>query len=191
MSEIKSRPIWGKLEPAEQAAAHLVCAEGRGIEAVRAGFGGRDGLLAQATIVHVAPIGAGKPEGIGGAAYHPHPSRATALTAFRAHLARAKMGTQVHLVGSEAFLNEATTVASACGVVGDGLTTELCGPATRRVQCVHCKGMMDEVAVSPLACSHCGVNLTVRDHYSRRLGAFMGVCVDAEAPGVLPAAVRF
>nr|WP_275949679.1 dimethylamine monooxygenase subunit DmmA family protein [Jiella avicenniae] len=113
------------------------------------------------------------------------------MTAFRAHLARAKMGTQVHLAGSEAFLDEASAVAVACGIVGDGLTTELSGPATRRVQCVHCKGMMDEVAVTPFACSHCGINLTVRDHYSRRLGAFMGVCADAEAPGVLPAASRF
>ena len=50
---------------------------------------------------------------------------------------------------------------------------------------------MDEVVATPVACSHCGVKLTVRDHYSRRLGAFMGVCVDAEAPGVLPAASRF
>ena len=191
MSEIRSRPIWGKLEPAERATAYLVCVEGRGIEAVRRAFAGQDGLLARATVVHAAPDGTGEPTGLGSAAYHPHPSRATALTAFRAHLGRAKMGTQVHLAGSEAFLNEATAVASACGVVGDGLTTELCGASTRRVQCVHCKGMMDAVAVTPVACSHCGVNLMVRDHYSRRLGAFMGVCVDAEAPGVLPAASRF
>jgi hypothetical protein len=27
----------------------------------------------------------------------------------------------------------------------------------------------------------------VRDHFSRRLGAFMGVMVDAEAPGEIPA----
>ncbi len=139
----------------------------------------------------MAPAGASEPAGLGGAASHPHPSRATAFTALRAHLARAKMGTQVHLAGSEAFLNEATALANACGIIGDGLTTELSGPATRRVQCVHCKGMMDEVVATPVSCSHCGVKLTVRDHYSRRLGAFMGVCVDAEAPGVLPAASRF
>jgi dimethylamine monooxygenase subunit C len=31
------------------------------------------------------------------------------------------------------------------------------------------------------------LNLFVRDHYSRRLGAFQGVCVDAEVPGDVPA----
>jgi hypothetical protein len=33
--------------------------------------------------------------------------------------------------------------------------------------------------------------LLVRDHYSRRLGAFMGVCIDAEAPGEIPPAEAF
>jgi hypothetical protein len=28
--------------------------------------------------------------------------------------------------------------------------------------------------------------LLVRDHYSRRIGAFQGVCIDAEVPGELP-----
>jgi hypothetical protein len=32
------------------------------------------------------------------------------------------------------------------------------------------------------------LNLLVRDHYSRRLGAFQGVCIDAEVPGELPPA---
>jgi hypothetical protein len=28
--------------------------------------------------------------------------------------------------------------------------------------------------------------LLVRDHYSRRLAAFQGVCIDAEVPGDVP-----
>ena len=31
------------------------------------------------------------------------------------------------------------------------------------------------------------VNLFVRDHYSRRLAAYQGVCIDAEDPGNVPA----
>jgi dimethylamine monooxygenase subunit C len=54
------------------------------------------------------------------------------------------------------------------------------------VQCVHCKGFTENVTATPFVCAHCGLNLFVRDHYSRRLGAFQGVCVDAEEPGVLP-----
>ncbi|TFF25485.1 hypothetical protein E3C22_09045 [Jiella endophytica] len=191
MPEIKSRPKWGKLDPAKQASAHLVCAERGAIDAVARAFAGRPEVIGKTILVHVAEGDAGAPASLAGVAYHPLPSRATALTAFRAHLGRAKMGTQLHLAGSEAFLNEASALAHGCGVVGDGLTTELCGDPARRVQCVHCKGMMDDVSASPVACRHCGVNLMVRDHYSRRLGAFMGVCVDAEAPGDLPAAASF
>jgi hypothetical protein len=35
-------------------------------------------------------------------------------------------------------------------------------------------------------CAGCGRHLFVRDHYSRRLAAYMGVMADAEAPGELP-----
>jgi dimethylamine monooxygenase subunit C len=36
----------------------------------------------------------------------------------------------------------------------------------------------------------CSRWLLVRDHYSRRLAAYMGVMVDAEVPGVLPPLVE-
>ena len=62
----------------------------------------------------------------------------------------------------------------------------------RRVQCVHCKGITENVSTDPFVCSHCGLNLFVRDHYSRRLAAFQGVNIDAEDPGQVPeAVVRF
>jgi dimethylamine monooxygenase subunit C len=60
------------------------------------------------------------------------------------------------------------------------------------VQCVHCKGVTEDVATDPFQCSHCGLHLFVRDHYSRRLAAFQGVNIDAEDPGLVPApVVRF
>ena len=66
------------------------------------------------------------------------------------------------------------------------------GSFARRVQCVHCKGITENVALDPFQCSHCGLNLFVRDHYSRRLAAFQGVNIDAEDPGsVPPSVVRF
>jgi hypothetical protein len=34
------------------------------------------------------------------------------------------------------------------------------------------------------------LNLFVRDHYSRRLAAFQGVCIDAEDPGNEPPQVE-
>ncbi len=47
--------------------------------------------------------------------------------------------------------------------------------------------MIENVTTNPVICSHCGLNLLVRDHFSYRLGAFQGVCIDAEVPGEAPA----
>jgi predicted RNA-binding Zn-ribbon protein involved in translation (DUF1610 family) len=54
------------------------------------------------------------------------------------------------------------------------------------MQCVHCKGITEDVETDPFVCGHCGLNLFVRDHYSRRLAAYQGVCIDAEDPGNVP-----
>ena len=60
------------------------------------------------------------------------------------------------------------------------------------MQCVHCKGITENVATYPFQCSHCGLWLFVRDHYSRRLAAFQGVNIDAEDKGEIPEpVVRF
>jgi DNA-directed RNA polymerase subunit RPC12/RpoP len=54
------------------------------------------------------------------------------------------------------------------------------------VQCVHCKGITENVTTQPVTCAHCGLLLFVRDHYSRRLAAFQGVCINAEDPSEVP-----
>ena len=64
------------------------------------------------------------------------------------------------------------------------------GSTLRRVQCVHCKGVTEAVRTDPFVCSHCGLSLYVRDHYSRCLAAFQGVCIDAEEPGNIPQPVE-
>lgn len=68
----------------------------------------------------------------------------------------------------------------------NAIQTEHRGSKARRMQCVHCKGITEDVTTDPFECSHCGLSLFVRDHYSRRLAAFQGVCVDAEDPGNVP-----
>jgi predicted RNA-binding Zn-ribbon protein involved in translation (DUF1610 family) len=77
-------------------------------------------------------------------------------------------------------------VALDLGIDFNSIRTEHRGSTARRVQCVHCKGITDNVTTSPFKCSHCGLSLLVRDHYSRRYGAFQGVNIDAEEPGSAP-----
>jgi dimethylamine monooxygenase subunit C len=102
-------------------------------------------------------------------------------------LASERMGTRLYIAGTEGFIGQAMKVALAHGVDFNSIKTEHRGSEARRVQCVHCKGITDNVTTQPVTCTHCGLSLLVRDHYSRRIGAFQGVCIDAEEPGTAPA----
>jgi dimethylamine monooxygenase subunit C len=101
-------------------------------------------------------------------------------------LGNERMGTRLYIAGTEGFIGQAMQVALAHGLDFNSIKTEHRGSEARRVQCVHCKGITDDVTTQPVTCSHCGLSLLVRDHYSRRIGAFQGVCIDAEEPGTAP-----
>lgn len=109
-----------------------------------------------------------------------------AMPRLRDLLGAARMGTQLYLAGSEGLIGQARAVAQAAGLLPEAIQSEHRGSIARRMQCVHCKGITENVTTDPFTCSHCGLTLFVRDHFSRRLGAFQGVCVDAETPGVVP-----
>ncbi|MEC7763030.1 MAG: dimethylamine monooxygenase subunit DmmA family protein [Pseudomonadota bacterium] len=109
---------------------------------------------------------------------------------FRQLLGTARMGTQLFLAGSEGLMGALSALAVAEGLPLDAMQMEHRGTVARRMQCVHCKGVTDNVTTDPFTCSHCGLTLFVRDHFSRRLGAFQGVCVDAETPGEIPDTVE-
>ena len=97
------------------------------------------------------------------------------------------MGDRLYVLGTEPFL---WSVATAAAIVGFGPEQiRLChaGSLQRRVWCTHCHGFTEPVTTNVVPCAGCGRHLLVRDHFSRRLGAFMGVMVDAEAPGEIPA----
>ena len=97
------------------------------------------------------------------------------------------MGARFYVSGTEGFIGQAMQVAIEHGIDFNSIRTEHRGSMARRVQCVHCKGITDNVTTQPCTCSHCGLTLLVRDHYSRRIAAFQGVCIDAEEPGTAPA----
>jgi len=110
------------------------------------------------------------------------------LATLRTQLGREKVGLRLYVAGTEAFLWDVDGVARAAGMgLGEIFLTHS-GSKRRRVQCVHCKTMLEDVTTSIVPCLACGANLFVRDHFSRRLGAFQGVRVDAEVPGEVPAA---
>ena len=112
------------------------------------------------------------------------------LDSLRADLAASRMGLRLYLAGSERFLWRATSIAAGAGLCPDEIRREHVGSLARAVYCVHCKTIAPQVTTNVFVCPGCACTLMVRDHYSARLAAYMGVQVDAEAPGTAIPAIE-
>ncbi|TBZ46653.1 dimethylamine monooxygenase subunit DmmA family protein [Rhizobium leguminosarum] len=189
---IKSRPVYSGLTIQPRARRHIFALEGEGAKALLDQQPALDETaLARSEILYVprGSQGTGLDEALrrlGADMFFTAPTIATLLFRLKGSLATAHMGTRLYLSGTEGFIGQAMLVALDYGMDHASVITEHRGSLARRVQCVHCKGITDDVTTSPFACSHCGLPLLVRDHYSRRLAAFQGVNIDAEEPGSAP-----
>jgi dimethylamine monooxygenase subunit C len=103
-----------------------------------------------------------------------------------AFLLQARMGLRLYAIGSEPFLWQASTIATRQGLPVDAMQLELAGAPSRNVYCVHCRHILHDTGTTLVNCPSCGRTLSVRAHFSRRLGAYIGVQADAEEPGALP-----
>jgi len=189
---IKSRPVYPGLTIQPHARRHLFVLEGEGALALAALVDASNtSFLSCADVLYVAHGSQPREHGatlrqLGLRDFWEAPTVPTLLTRLRATLATATMGTRLYVAGTEGFIGQAMQIAIELGVDPASILTEHRGSLARRVQCVHCKGITDHVTTTPFRCSHCGLALFVRDHYSRRIGAFQGVNIDAEAPGTVP-----
>jgi dimethylamine monooxygenase subunit C len=188
---IKSRPIYTGLTIDVHARRHLFAIEGEGAQAVREQAAASADFLPRSEILYTAGSSSQQDHAATLAALGPDifwqaPSIPVLLNRLGVNLVNAHMGTRLYIAGTEGFIGQAMKVALEHDIDFGSIRTEHLGSLARRVQCVHCKGITDDVTTSPFTCSHCGLNLLVRDHYSRRLAAFQGVCIDAEEPGSAP-----
>jgi dimethylamine monooxygenase subunit C len=108
------------------------------------------------------------------------------LERFRAILGQSLMGTRLYVAGPESFIGLVMKIALEFNLNKDEIRAEECGTLARRVYCIHCRATTENVRTNIVRCVACDRWLLVRDHYSRRLAAYMGVMADAEAPGELP-----
>ncbi len=193
---IKSRPQYPGLVADHYATHHVFAADGEGAEAIIDLFGqygsqlkGRIEIVYAAT----APDGAGRASRLRQLpvdVVHAMPTVITAIQRLKGVLSGARMGTRIYAAGSETMIGLAVQLAQEFAMDPQAVLTEHRGTQARRVQCVHCKGFTENVTTNIVKCAHCGTHLLVRDHYSKRLAAFQGVCVDAEVPGELPEIVE-
>lgn len=190
---IISRPVYEGLEPDVRAKHNLIVAEGEGAAAILdLATKTPPDFFAKTTLLFCPAGSAAKDyekqlEALQPKALWTFPTPATVMFRLKGVLQTATMGTRLYVTGTEPFIGLALKEALEAGIDHKSLITEHRGSAKRRVQCVHCKGFTEDVTTNPAKCSHCNLTLLVRDHYSRRLAAFQGVCIDAEVPGEAPA----
>lgn len=183
---IISRPVWGTLEP-RAGKHHLMIADAEGAEAIL--DVATPELMAGAHIIFISKRTAfgDQLRALNPSQYYEGPTYEASASRIQRVLQDAKMSTQVYLSGTESLMGQAMRQCTNAGIPHTAIQTEHRGSTARRMQCVHCKGFTEDVAIDPFVCSHCGLNLFVRDHYSRRHAAYQGVCIDAEDPGNVPA----
>lgn len=187
---IISRPVYDRLS-ANNAAHHLFVADAEGAQAILdMQVPNALEFFSNAHIIYI-PRDSGskyisKLQALKARQFYQGPSIATALLRLKQTLSTAHMGIQLYLAGTEGLIGQAMQAALEADVDHACIQTEHRGSNARRVQCVHCKGITDDVTTQPVNCSHCGLLLLVRDHYSRRHAAFQGVCINAEDPSYNP-----
>jgi len=185
-ASIHSRPVYGTLE-VRAGQTHLMIADAEGAEAIL--DVATPDLMAKTHIVYIArgTDYADRLRALSPAQFYEGASYAASVSRIQRVLQDASMGLQLYLAGTEGLMGQAQYEAMQAGIPHTAIQTEHRGSVARRMQCVHCKGMTKDVETDPFVCSHCGLSLFVRDHYSRRLAAYQGVCIDAEDPGNVPA----
>lgn len=190
---IKSKPVYAPLSADVGGRRHLLLGQGVGCAPLLRVLGElrerSPAALADTLVLFTAADGEFDPASFaaaGAAEVRRLGSNAALLGEFRAVLDRSLMGTRLYVAGQESFIGLAMKIALEFNLNEDEIRAEESGSLARRVHCVHCRETTEDVRTNVVRCVGCGLWLLVRDHYSRRLAAYMGVMVDAEAPGELP-----
>ena len=191
---IKSKPVYAPLRADLGGRYHLMLGMGPGADAllrVLAEIQGSALPALQNTRVLLVPdadaaLTTAPFDHLGLPLVSPFPDTATLLEAFRLVLGESLMGTRLYVAGPESFIGLAMKIALEFDLNKDEIRAEEVGTLARRVYCIHCRATTENVRNNIVTCTGCARWLLVRDHYSRRLAAYMGVMADAEAPGELP-----
>ena len=181
---IKSRPRYAPLAIDPAARTHLLVIEGAAPAPGAFADGGDAAAYDEVWTIegHSAAI----PSHLAGIRAHGFRAAKHLLIALGRRLAQERMGFRLHAIGTEHFLWEVAGAAEEAGLGREEYCLFAAGSAARRVFCVHCRTVTEVVTTNVAECAGCGAHLFVRDHFSRRMNAFMGVQVDAEVPGERP-----
>jgi NAD(P)H-flavin reductase len=192
---IKSKPVYTPLAPDLRGRYHLMVGHGVGSEpllrvlrelrAAAPDSGARTRIFFVGNATERVASG-GQFRAAGASDVRLFESDAELLKDLHEVLTQSFMGTRLYVAGPESFMGLVMRSAREFNLNKDEVRAEECGVTARRVFCIHCQTATENVKTNIVQCASCNAWLLVRDHYSSRLAAYMGVSVDAEAPGVLP-----
>ncbi|MFG1347303.1 dimethylamine monooxygenase subunit DmmA family protein [Xanthobacter autotrophicus DSM 431] len=185
---IKSRPRYQAIQPDPAGRHHLMVVDGAEVPGEALAEGVTPSAFEVWTVARKSAVPASPAMEEAAGAVRPFRSAAHLFSALEERLARETMGLRLYAAGTEPFLWDAAGLGEKAGLSRQEMQFAHVGAKARRIFCVHCREVMEGVTTSIVTCSGCGAPLFVRDHFSRRLAAFMGVQVDAEVPGEVPAA---
>lgn len=162
-AQITSLPRYPSQAPTQQPARYLLVTQNAPAEP----FAGLDGHAAALTHLALPRLG----------------SLQALQQALAAQLAASHVGVRLELHGDEAFLWALRGIATDAGLLDEEIGLHLEHQHQRNIFCVHCSRVQPGSASSEQhVCCACGVVLEVRRHFSARLGAYLGVCADADQP---------
>ena len=187
---IKSKPEYTPLHWHEKATSYLLLAHGAGGQALV-------NLLQpslprqQVTVLYLQQSAAdteyvAKMKAVLDADCHVFTAEASLQNALKLMLPFMYMGTRVYVAGAEGFIWSMAALLKPFDIAPADIMQEQTGTMARSVYCVHCKATTHNVTTNITPCAGCGSMLFVRDHFSRNMGVYMGLMVDAESPGELP-----
>jgi NAD(P)H-flavin reductase len=191
---IKSKPVYAPLQPDLRGRYHLMVGHGIGadplLRVLRDSQAAEPSAGTRTRVLYTRDV-AGQEQfrdqfrAAGAADVRSFERSDALLETLNVVLSESLMGTRLYVAGPESFIGLVMRTALQFNLNKDEIRAEECGTLARRVYCIHCRSAIENVRTNITQCT-CGRWLVVRDHYSRRLAAYMGVMVDAEAPGERP-----
>lgn len=180
---VKSQPVYTRLSADVAARQHVFVADPAGLDSVLRVIDDLAQNREPAEIFWLGEVPASLGSRLDVQAFD---NIATLKQALKQRLSTAGMGLRLYLAGTEAVLWQSNQACVDAGLREDEIRREACGSLARRVFCVHCRHVAEDVRTNPVECPSCHVLLEVRDHFSRALAAYIGVVVNAEDPDAIP-----
>jgi dimethylamine monooxygenase subunit C len=85
-----------------------------------------------------------------------------------------KMGAYLYISGKADFVKRIKDIAIMAGFTKHDMQSLFNGPVKQKLICCTCHGLNEVSDQTHVVCVHCGQELEVSDHYSRRLDAYLG-----------------